>query len=116
MYNRVYNFFTKNNIVYPLQFGFRQQYSTFHALISLTKGIFVDFILFNPVEHDILLAKLEHYDIRGIANKWFKSYPLDRKQFVSINGHVFNKTSVKHGVSQCSVIGSPRDDLGFVVT
>ena len=24
MYNRVYNFFTKNNLIYSLQFGFRQ--------------------------------------------------------------------------------------------
>ena len=39
MNNRVYNFFTKNNLVYPLQFGFRQQYSTFHALTSLTEDI-----------------------------------------------------------------------------
>ena len=70
MYNRVYNFFTKNNLIYPLQFGFRQQYSTFHALISLTEdirknldkgnigcGIFVDLQkAFDAVEHDILLA------------------------------------------------------------
>ena len=39
MYNRVYNFFTKNNLIYPLKFGFRQQYFTFHALISLTEDI-----------------------------------------------------------------------------
>ena len=39
MYNRVYNFFTKNNLIYPLQFGFRQQYSPFPALISLTEDI-----------------------------------------------------------------------------
>ena len=25
MYNSVYNFFTKNNLIYPPQFGFRQQ-------------------------------------------------------------------------------------------
>ena len=39
MYNRNYKFFSKNNIIHPLQFGSRQQYSTFHALISLTEDI-----------------------------------------------------------------------------
>ena len=67
-YNRICKFFSDNNIIYPLQFGFRQQYSTFHALISLTEdirknldkgnigcGIFVDLQkAFDAVEHDIL--------------------------------------------------------------
>ena len=74
MYNRVYNFFTKKNLIYPLQFVFGQHYSTFHALISRTedirknldKGKFgwafsVDLQNdFDTVEHDILLANLEH--------------------------------------------------------
>ena len=39
MYNKIYKFFSENNYMYPLQFGFRQQYFTFHALISLTEVI-----------------------------------------------------------------------------
>ena len=60
---------------------------------------------FDTVEHDILLAKLEGYGICGIANEWFKCYLLDRRQFVSINGHVLNKASIKFGVPQSSVLG-----------
>ena len=111
--------FSENNIIYPLQFGFRQQYSTFHALISLTEdirknldngnlgcGIFVDLQkAFDTVEHDILLAKLEHYGIRGMENNWFKSYLFEGKQFVPINGHISNQTSVKYGLPQGSVLG-----------
>ena len=58
------------------------KYSTTHALISLTEdirknldegnigcGILVDLQkAFDTVEHDILLAKLENYGIRDLAN------------------------------------------------
>ena len=83
MYNRVYKLFTKNNFIYPRQFGFRQQHSTLDVLISLT----------------------EDFDIRGIANEWCKSYLVDRKQSVLVNGHVSNKASVKYGVPQGSILG-----------
>ena len=33
MYNRVTDFLEKNNIIYPLQFGFRKNYSTTHTII-----------------------------------------------------------------------------------
>lgn len=39
MYNRVYKLFTKKKVIYQLKFGFRQEYSTFHTLINLTKDI-----------------------------------------------------------------------------
>ena len=69
-------------------------------------GIFVDLQkAFDMVEHDILLTKLEHYGVRGLANDWFKSYLSDRKQFVSINGHDSNLASVLYGVPQGSVLG-----------
>ena len=39
-----------------------------------------------------------------MANNWFKSYLFNRKQFVSINGHVSNQTLVKYDVLQGSVL------------
>ena len=39
MYKRLYTFLNKNNVIYNLHVGFRQQYSTSHALISTTENI-----------------------------------------------------------------------------
>ena len=38
MYKRMYKVFFDNNLIYPLQFRFRQKYSTVHALISLVEN------------------------------------------------------------------------------
>ena len=120
VYNRITKFLNNNNLIYPLRFGFRYNYSTNHALISLTKdigknleegkvgcGIFVDLqIAFDTVDYNILLATLEHYGIHGVANDWFKVYLSDRSQFVSINGFNSDHAMLKHGVPQGSVLRS----------
>ena len=41
MYNRLHTFLNKNNIIYNLKFGFRQQYSTSHALINITEKLLI---------------------------------------------------------------------------
>ena len=60
---------------------------------------------FDTVDHQILLAKLNHYGIRGVSNDWFKSYLSNRNQYVSINGFDSGLTTVNCGVPQGSVLG-----------
>ena len=44
IYTRIYPYLVKNNFIFAKQFGFRSNYSTIHALISITEGIkaFID--------------------------------------------------------------------------
>ena len=39
MYEILYTFLNNNNIIHNSQFGFRQHYSTLHALINITENI-----------------------------------------------------------------------------
>ena len=117
MHERLYSFLSKHKCICDRQFGFRSRHSTNHALLDLTEdirdamdnnkfavGVFVDLQkAFDTVDHNILLKKLDHYGIRGVANNWFKSYLSNRKQFVIINGVNSDLQSMKFGVPQ----GSP---------
>ena len=119
MFQRLYTFLEKNKCIYDLQFGFRQNHSTNHALLSMTQeikdtiekgnlaiGVFVDFQkAFDTVNHQILLRKLQHYGIRGTSNAWFESYLMKRRQSVAINGTMSETAFTKHGVPQGSVLG-----------
>ena len=113
------SFITKHNILYELQFGFRESHSTHMAVIklldniiyNLDKGnfsaaIFLDFSkAFDTVNHHILLNKLEHYGVRGVANQWVRSYLTDRIQFCTINNTRSSESRVKCGVPQGSILG-----------
>ena len=68
MYNRLYEYLTKNNFLFDKQFGLRKGHSTEHALIELLNriydsfnenkyslGVFIDLSkTFDTVNHDIL--------------------------------------------------------------
>ena len=119
MYKCLYKFLNDNNILYELQFGFKQNFSTTHPLTNSTEnitpaldegkigyGIFVDLQkAFDTVEYEILLSKLDHYGVCGLTNNWFKSHPTDHKQYVSINGYNSSLSSIAYGVPQESVLG-----------
>ena len=84
----MYSFLTSEKLIYEKQFGFRSNYSTNHALISLTEklknhldsglfvaGVFVDLEkAFDTVNHKILCEKLNYYGFRGGFNQLLRSY------------------------------------------
>ena len=70
-------------------------------------GVFLDFSkAFDTVDHSILLSKMYHYDIRGVAFKWFQSYLADRQQYITYNGVQSSKKLIKCGVPQGSILGT----------
>ena len=119
VYNRLESFLNENDIIYQHQYGFRKNYSTNHAVLSILEeirlnldkkifscGVFVDLEkAFDTVNHKILIEKLNHYGIKGIPNKWFTSYLSNRTQSVSLNGTLSENQPVHCGVPQGSILG-----------
>ena len=119
IYSRLYRFFTANNVLSDHQFGFRKGHSTGHALhysVEIVKnatsarkhalGIFIDLSkAFDTLDHSILLNKLEHYGVRGVANGLIRSYLSNRQQYTSLLGEKSELLPIIYGVPQGSVLG-----------
>ena len=119
MAKRLLAFLEKFKILYDCQFGFRKGHLTSLALIdnhdrikdaldsgNSVLGLYIDLKkAFDTVDHDILLAKLEHYGIRGTVKSWFKSYLSQRTQYVALQDEKSSIKTVTTGVPQGSVLG-----------
>ena len=62
---------------------------------KISCSLFLDFAkAFDTVNHEILLAKLNYYGIRGNALSWFKSYLNNTQQCVNIGGQNLTLTQL----------------------
>ena len=50
-----------------------------------TIGVFIDLIKAFDTINYILIDKLEHYEVRGTANKWIMNYLSGSQQYVQID-------------------------------
>ena len=70
-------------------------------------GVFLDLSkAFDTIDHKILLSKLYHCGIRGIAHEWLKHYLVNRFRYAE-GAKILSSTCsrVTHGVPQVSILG-----------
>ena len=116
---KMLKFISKNNILTPFQYGFRENNSTELAITAfydkllknrnenkITCSIFLDLRkAFDSVNHSILLKKLIHYGFRGKIYELLTSYLVDRQIMTKINDKKSAPRIIDHGVPQGSVLG-----------
>ena len=119
IFDQLSEYFVRNNLFSPQQYGFRKNSSTELTALELLDTLFgqldkhkipINFYIdlskaLNSLRHDILLNKLTHYGITSTANKFMKSYLCNRNQFVQIGDIASKMRPVTTNVPQGSIVG-----------
>ena len=119
VHRRLVSFLERYNILNKNQFGFQKGKSTSDAILeyldnandainnkNVLLSVFLDFSkAFDTISFDILLAKMDHYGLRGVIKSWLKSYLYDRRQYVEIGEYNSMTLNTIMGVPQGSTLG-----------
>jgi hypothetical protein len=112
------HFIFSHNLLSPYQSGFRPCHSTSTALLKVTEDIrrgmesqlvtvliLIDFSnAFNTVDHEILLALLEHLNVSSLALRWFSAYLQGRQQAVRVDRALSDWCDLATGVPQGGIL------------
>ena len=117
---RILAFLDKHGIFYNRQFGLRKKHSTIYAVTYIITQCYEKLEnklhcclihsighkkkSFHSIDHQILIEKLNHYGIRGVANELIKSYLTDRFQYVELDNIKSSRINIKYGVPQGSIL------------
>ena len=119
VFDQVYSFLARNNLLSKNQSGFRPGDSTIYQLLSITstiyeslenfdktRAVFLDISkAFDKVWHDGVIFKLKCNGISGNLLNFFQNYLQNRFQRVVLNGTESDWKELKAGVPQGSVLG-----------
>jgi len=118
LFQRVYSYLTKHNLIDKRQYGFRETHSTEPAITSIydellrifdnkliTCSLFLDLSkAFDCCDHEILLDKIYRYGIRGVSHKQFSNSLHNRLQCTKIRAFKSSYKRISCGVPQGGVI------------
>ena len=113
---RLSYFVDRFHLIDDNQFGFRKSRNTIDVINEFMCSayecinqrtclisLYLDFSkAFDTINHTILLDKLDHMGIRGVAGKWFTSYLENRLHYVSIGEVKSEKCTAGTGLPQGS--------------
>ncbi len=111
--------FTKNDLLYKHQYGFRPGHSVHHATLDMinkietnknqklsTGSLFIDLSkAFDTLDHEILFNKLEKYGIKKKELKWIQNYFHERTLSTKYHNNFSETKTLKVGVPQGSILG-----------
>ena len=121
IFDNLYEYIFKNNLITDRQSGFRKGDSTIKQLVSITHDIYLAFDYnpsktvravfldiakaFDKVWHTGLIFKLKRNGVNGEMISILESFLSNRLQRVTINGESSDWVSIRAGVPQGSVLG-----------
>ena len=120
IFKHLADYLEENNLMYKYQYGFQKYLSTEYAALhlldclnsevdakSIPLNVYLDLSkAFDFLSYSILLDKLKHYGVEGVAHDLLKNYLENRKKFVQLNDHSSELKCVQNGVPQGSILGT----------